>query len=140
MSAFGAFFVLKIRRAYRNNVATLQDLFSYFLAIDQDSVSAAPVNDASAIILRDNKCMTSADVLCFQLDIILLGTADSQAILEQREAEFLSLDRSNQQPGYAIANHAIVWFLSRTMVRFLNSRVVHVVKIFNERASTGKLI
>jgi hypothetical protein len=82
MSAFGTFFVLKICCAYRNDVAALQDLFRNFLAIYQDSVLAAPVNDASAIILRDNKCMSSTDVLRFQLDIVLLGTADRQAILE----------------------------------------------------------
>ena len=73
-----------------------------------NAVLATPVDNPCRIAVGLNDGMPAAYVSCLQLDVIVLGAPDRQAVLKQGEAQQLIVDRADQYPGHSIGRRTLL--------------------------------
>ena len=83
--ARSARYVAKLYAAERDHVAVLEARLGYALAVDQDAVAGAVVEDAHAVVVAHDHRVAARDALVVELDLGLEGAADPRKSLAQAQ-------------------------------------------------------
>ena len=96
-TAHPALFVSKTRIADQNGVAMLKEMFRDSRRIDLNAVLATAVNNLCLLAVRLNDRVPAADVGGLQLNVVVHGSPDREAILKEWKPQYLAIDRTNQK-------------------------------------------
>ena len=124
--ALGALLVAEFGSTDRYDIAVFQVLIGDSGVVDVHAILATPVDNTGNAVFSNNQCMTPADELRLELDIVIFSTANSQSIFKQWKLQLLTINYANKK-----SSGPVFFYVGTVVVSVRHSTVNFVNDVFN---------